>query len=162
VGGFLTAASLGLGLVSSFLGGSAKKEQGIYNQYIANFNARVLENDAVRARQAGNQRENDVRRAGAELKSRQKATFGAKGVEVTSGSAAAIQRDTTNLTNIDAMRIRTSVDSQVQSLKNKAKITRSEGAASARAGRSAFTSSLLSGGAQFASGLYTNRSAFGF
>ena len=151
---WLTAASLGLSLASTVMGGVAKRNQGIHNQYIANFNARTLENDAVRARTAGNQRENDVRRAGAELRSRQKATFGARGVEVSSGSAAAIQQDTTNLTNIDAMRVRQSVDSKVQALNNKAKIVRSEGGAAARSGRAAFTSSLLSGGAQFASGVY--------
>jgi len=157
----LLAASLGLGLASSIMNAKAKNDQGIHNQYIANFNARVLENDAKRARTAGNQRENDLRRAGAELRSTQKATFGAKGVDVKSGSAAAIQRDTSNLTNIDAMRIRTSVDSQVQSLNNKAKIVRSEGRASRRAGRAGAISSLLSGGTKFASGIYTNRSAFG-
>ena len=158
---WLMAASLGLSLASTIAGGGAKRAQGIHNQYIANFNARTLENDAERARLAGNQRENDVRRAGAELKSRQKSSFGARGVEVSSGSAAAIQQDTTNLTNIDAMRVRQSVDSKVQSLKNKAKIVRSEGNAAAGAGRAAFRSSLLSGGAQFASSIYSNSSSLG-
>jgi len=157
----LLAASLGIGLASSIMNADAKNQQGIHNQYIANFNARVLQNDAKRARIAGNQRENDLRRAGAELKSRQRASFGASGVDVNSGSAAAIQQDTSNLTNIDALRIRQSVDSNVQSLNNKAKIVQSEGRAAFRAGRAGMYSSLLSGGARFASGVYTNRSAFG-
>jgi len=147
-------AMAGLSLAGTLAQGGAAKAAGERDQHIAEYNARMGEIDAVRIRKAGVQRENDLRQSVARLASRQRAAFGASGVVVNSGSAAAVQRDTFTMGEVDAMRIRQSVEDQATAVEEGAMLTRMDGRARARAGSNAFRTSVLTGGAQFAKSAY--------
>lgn len=154
IGTFLAIGSGLLQLGSSIFAGSAQKKQGQSDQYIANYNASNMENDATKLRKVGVEKEDDHRRNVAEMASRQRASFGAGGVVVDTGSAGAIQRDTHTLGEIDARRIRQTYQDEAAAIDDQASITRMTGKAAARAGNSAFLTSILTGGSQFAASTY--------
>lgn len=134
-------------------------DQGQQAKAVGNFNARQQENQAIKLRNQGTEKENDHRRAVAEMVSKQRAQFGASGVDVGSGSALDVVDDTQTLGDIDAMRIRSSVDDNVKSLNDQARLTRSEGKAAARAGKLKAVGSLFSTAGSVAGKWYTPKSA---
>jgi len=142
-----TAAILSaVGTVSQ---GYAAMQQGKYEQGVANYNARLAENEAQRERNIGTEEENKQRRAAAEMLSQQRAQIGASGVDISSGSAMNLQQDTITLAEVDARRIRTNYDYAYQAKQNEAKLQRAQGKAAAQAGRNAFMGSLLTAGGTF-------------
>lgn len=158
---FLIGSSI-LKFGSSLFAGTAKKQQGDRDQHIANYNARNMENDAIKIRKVGVEKENDLRRGVEEMASRQRASFGASGVIVDTGSAEAIQRDTYTLGEIDARRVRETFIDEADALDDRAMLNRMQGKASAREGRSALLTSVLTGGAQFAQSAYTTGKSEGW
>lgn len=94
----------------------------------AEYNARVSENEAVKARNLATEQENDHRLKVARLAAAQRAQLGAAGVDLGSGSALQLQEDTQSLGEADALRIRQSGTSRVEALQTQAGLTRAEGA----------------------------------
>ena len=115
-----TVATVASGTLTAY----GQYEQGRQAAAAANVNARQFENQAQRTRNAATEKENDHRRMVAEMVSRQRAQFGAAGVDLGSGSPLDITLDTQELGNIDALRIRKTADDEVQSLKDQAKFTK--------------------------------------
>lgn len=136
----------GLQIVSTVSEGYAAKQKGKYENKVAQYNARVQENEATRARNIGVEEENIQREKTAQLLSKQRAEIGAAGVSLTSGSALDIQEQTELLGEVDALRIKSNFQIQAESLESQARLTRATGVAAKRAGDQAFTGSLLAAG----------------
>lgn len=137
---------------------AAMKDQAAYERHMGEYNAANQENEATKIRNKGVEEENRRRRVTAELLSRQRAGFGARGVDVNSGSALLIQTDTQDLGEADALQIRANYDDEFDSMTEGAMLTRTGAARSAwqlkneaksvkRAGRSALIGSVLSASA---------------
>lgn len=117
--------------------GKAAKAQGEYN-------ARVSENNAQRARNKGTDQENNFRLKTQQLRKQQEAQFGANGVQLGSGSAADILADTDNFGEVDALNIRSNTDSEVEGYLTDANNSRIQGNNAQRAGNVGAFSSVLS------------------
>ena len=125
--------------------GYQQVQQGRFQQGVADYNARVAENEAEETRNAGVEEENKQRQKTAQLLSKQRAQLGASGVDLTSGSALQIQQDTQTLGEVDALRIRSNFENQATSLETGADLTRTEGANARSAGFGRAAGTLLSG-----------------
>jgi hypothetical protein len=136
-----TAASAGFMAVSQV-------RQGRYKRGVADYNARVAENQAQETRTAGTEAENVQRRKTAELLSRQKAQLGASGVELGSGSALQLQEDTIALGEADALRIRSNFEAKAGALETGADLTRGQGALAESAGTTQAFGTILGGAAK--------------
>tara|TARA_R110000803_G_scaffold4054_6_gene13888 strand:- start:2601 stop:3185 length:585 start_codon:yes stop_codon:yes gene_type:complete len=102
----MMAASAAMSLYQGVQQNKQAKAQANYQRQVGEVNAAESKNQATRISNEGVRTENAQRRATAELASKQKASLGAKGIQVDSGSAQAIQSDTIELGNLDAMQIR--------------------------------------------------------
>ena len=120
-------------------------EQGNYQKGVAEYNARLAENEAEETRRAGVEAENEQRRKTAELISRQRAQLGAANVDLGSGSALQLQEDAATLGEADALRIRSNVGEQFDALQSSATLTRSQGEFAQSAGQMSAVGSLLGG-----------------
>jgi hypothetical protein len=87
------------------------------NKDIAKHNAEVSEVQAQDALKRGEQEAMDVRRRGAELKSSQRATMAAKGLDLTFGTAGQIQDETDFFTETDAATVRTNARKEAWNLR---------------------------------------------
>lgn len=141
----LMVASLALTAVSTGYTMQQQREQGKYQKGVADYNARVSENEAQETINAGTERENIHRRKTAELLSKQRAQLGAANVDLSSGSALQLQQDTVTLGEADALRIRSNFDKRSDALNTRATLTRSDGEFAESAGKSAAVGTLLSG-----------------
>lgn len=153
--------SVGIGarVVSQVMQGYAAKQQGEFQNDVAKYNARQLENEATRTRVKGTEEEIRLRNKTAQLTSLQRAQLGAAGVDVGSGSALALQEDTALLGEADALRIRSNFAQAATSLEDQASITRAEGSAAKQAGRLAFAGSILGAAGTVAGKWYTPSSS---
>lgn len=140
-----TTIMAAVSIASAAFAAKSQIDQGNYQKGVSRYNARVAENQAQEVRRAGTEAENIQRRKTTLLLAKQRAQLGAAGVELGSGSALQLQEDTRTLGEIDALRIRSNVDSQVNSLQTGAELTLSQGDTAASVGRTAATGSLLSG-----------------
>jgi len=109
-----------------------QRAQGKYQKGVADYNARVSENEAQKTREAGVEAENVHRRKAAALLSEQRAQLGAANVELGSGSPLQLQEDTVALGEADALRIRSNYEAKAESLEISAALTSSKGAAAER------------------------------
>lgn len=123
----------------------AQRQEGRYKRGVAEYNARVAENEAQETRAAGVEAENIQRRKTALLLSKQRAQLGAAGVELGTGSALQLQEDTVTLGEADALRIRSNFEAKVGSLETGAALTRSQGAFAESIGKARAAGTLLSG-----------------
>lgn len=127
--------------------GYAAKQQGKFEQGVQNYNARQLENEAIRTRNVGTEQELEQREKTAQLIGAQRAQIGAAGLSLASGSPAALLEDSAYQGEVDALRIRSNFQQQAQSLDDQSSLARAQGAAARQAGNNAFTGSLLQAGA---------------
>lgn len=137
-----------IAVVSTVAQGYAAKKQGKYQKGVADYNARVQENEATEVRTKGVEEENIMREKTAKLISKQKAQLGAANVELGTGSALDIQEETELLGEVDALRIKSNFERKATSLETQAELTRAEGEAAEKSGKQAFLGSLLSGAGQ--------------
>lgn len=149
-------------VVGTVAQGYAAKQQGEYENDVAKYNARQMENEATRTRNKGVEEENKLRERTAQLSSKQRTQLAAAGVNLDVGSAFDIQEDTRILGEADALRVRSNFQDQAQSIDDQASITRSQGKAAKKAGRNSFYTSLLSASGQVAGKWYTPKSQGGF
>lgn len=134
-------------LVSSMFTAQQQRAQGEFQQGVAEYNARVAENEAQQIRNKGVEEENIQRRKTAELLSKQRAQLAARNVDLTTGSALQLQEETEELGEVDALRIRSNTDDQVQAALSQADLTRTEGQFAKEASRGRAVGTLLSGAA---------------
>jgi len=136
-------------VASTAIQAQAQTKQGQYRKGVADYNARVDENEAQNVRRVGGENENIKRQKTAELLSKQRAQLGASGVDLSSGSALQLQQDTVALGEADALRIRKNFESRAQSLETGAGLTRSQGDFAKSAGQNAAIGTILGGAGSF-------------
>ena len=130
-------------------------QQGKDTKAAAKFNAREAENSATQLRNQGTEKENALRGKNARLLSKQRAQFAAGNVNIDSGSALQIQEDTKLYGEIDALRLRSNVSNEADSMDRGAQLTLSEGAAAGRAANIRAAGTALSGAGKVADKWYT-------
>lgn len=140
-----TTIAAAVTVVSAAYTAKQQYDQGKYQKGVADYNARVAENQAERTRSAGVEAENIQRRKTAELISKQRAQLGAANIDIGSGSALQLQEDAATLGEVDALRIRRNYEDQGAALDTSAKLTENQGEFAAKAGRNAAFGTLLSG-----------------
>lgn len=160
--------------VSIFMGGMAlyqgyqqnreAKAQAKYQEQVAEANRAEAKNEAIRLANKGVREENDLRRASAEMLSRQRAQFGANGVQVDSGSALQVQEDTVNLGEYDALTHRENMRDQVSAMERQANsnysLQMAEASQTRAAGKNALTAGIIGAGtAAVNSKWFTSKSA---
>lgn len=123
----VAAASLVVTVFSTAYTVQAQRKKGRYDKGVADYNARVSENEAQKTREVGVEAENLHRRKAAALLSEQRAQLGAAGVELGSGSPLQLQEDTVALGEADALRIRSNYEAKAGSLETSAGLIRSKG-----------------------------------
>lgn len=131
-------------VVSGAFTAQQQRAQSKFQKSVANYNARVAENEAEETRAAGVERENIQRRRTAELISKQRAQLGAVNVDIDSGSALQLQEDAEILGEADALRIRSNFESRAESLDTSAAFTETQGEFAESAGRNTAVGTLLS------------------
>lgn len=107
--------------------GKLQRMQGEHQQNIDNYNARLAENEAQDIRNKGIEQENIQRLRTAEVLSKQRAQLASRNVDLNTGSALQLQNETVELGEVDALRIRSNTDNQVQSALSQADLLRSNG-----------------------------------
>jgi len=107
---------------------ASSQAQGQHQQGVAEYNARVAENEATQIRNEGVEQENIQRRKTAELQSKQRAQLASRNIDLTTGSALQLQEETAELGEVDALRIRSNTDDRVEANLSQADLTRREGA----------------------------------
>jgi len=115
---------------------ASSRAQGEHQQGVAEYNARVAENEATQIRNEGVEQENIQRRKTAELQSKQRAQLAARNIDLTTGSALQLQEETAELGEVDALRIRSNTDNRVEATLSQADLTRREGAFAASSANS--------------------------
>lgn len=139
-----TTIMAAVAVVSGAFTAQQQRAQGKFQKGVADYNARVAENEAEETRAAGVERENIQRRRTAELISKQRAQLGAANVDIGSGSALQLQEDAEILGEADALRIRSNFERRAGSLDTSAELTESQGEFAESAGKNAAIGTLLS------------------
>lgn len=139
-----TTIMAAVAVVSGAFTAQQQRAQGKFQKGVADYNARVAENEAEETRAAGVERENIQRRRTAELISKQRAQLGAANVDIGSGSALQLQEDAEILGEADALRIRSNFERRAGSLDTSAALTETQGEFAESAGRNAAVGTLLS------------------
>lgn len=138
IGIITTIGSTALSAYSAYSTGQSQKAAAAYN-------SRVAENEAQSSRNMANEAENAQRLKTSRLLSKQRAQFGAANIDLSSGSALQLQEDTITLGEADALRIRTSGDSQFDASMNQSTLETTKGNAAESQSFLNIGSSLLSG-----------------
>jgi hypothetical protein len=148
--GSLAAAQTANSMVSD-----AKAAKGA--RKTANFQAGILEQQANDAIGIGDEAAGHAEAVTRGITGAQRASFGAQGVDLSSGSAADVIGNDQRLGQIEAQTIRNNAAREALGLKTQATLVRMGGANAAQGYKNAATGSLLSG----ASALYDTYTKFG-
>lgn len=154
----------GAAAAGAVAGGVQAKKEGDFKNDVAKFNARQLENEAVKTKNKGAEEELKVRQRTAQLLATQRAELGASNVDLGSGSALLLQEDTQTLGEVDALRTRSNFQDKASALEDKASLTLAEGRAAKSSGIRKLNRSLVTAvGSFFAGGVadkwFTSESA---
>lgn len=133
-----------LAVASTVTQGIGAMKQGRYQNNIAQYNARNQENQAIQLKNQANEAENKQREQTQQLIGKQRAAAAANGVNVDSGSALQLQKDSALFGEVDALKIRSNYQNEVNALNTQSELTSLEGEASLASGKNAFGTSLLS------------------
>ncbi len=125
---------------------AALKAQGIYQQQIAESNARSLETMAGDSLERGKQASSLVRQKAKSLKGSQRAGYAGQGVDVNSGTALAVQDETFTMGELDALTVKNNAWREAWGYKVEAQQTRAGGRFGSIANRNAASNTLLTGG----------------
>lgn len=154
-----TTIALAASTMATVVQGVSAYQQGKAQNAAAKYNARQMENEAIRTRNKGVEAENIHREKVAQLAAQQTAQSAASGVDVMTGSAYDLRQDTAMLGEIDAQRIRDNYLTEAQAKDDQAALTRWEGKQAQKSGTLALGMSVLSAGAGVASKWFTPASA---
>lgn len=139
------AWQVGIALVGAGLQIQAQRQKGRFDKGVADYNARVAENEAQATLNTGTEAENIKRQETAELLAKQRAQLGAANVDLNSGSAFQLQEDTVSLGEADALRIRSNFGDRASALDASAGLTSRQGDYANQAGQNAAFGTLLGG-----------------
>lgn len=140
-----TTIMAGAMIVGTAFTAMQQREQGKHQKGVAEYNSRVKENEAQDIRREGVEKENIQRRKTAELVSKQRAQLGAANIDLSAGSALQLQEETQELGEVDALRIRSNVESRAQATEQSAGLIQSQGEFAESASQGQAFGTLLSG-----------------
>lgn len=120
----------------------------------AGFQADVLEQQANDATLIGQESANRMQAAGRELKGAQRASLGAQGLDLTTGSAAEIVSNDEKLTELDVLQEQNNAAREALGFRKQAQLVRMGGEQAAKSYNNRATSTVLSGAANLY-GLYS-------
>ena len=115
--------------VTSAYSAYSSLQQGKREKEVAEYNARLAENEATRARNKGVIEERKHREKVQQLISTQRAISGASGVDINSGAPLKLQEDAEILGEADALQIRSNFGDIASASDQEAALTRYEGEA---------------------------------
>ncbi len=124
---------------------NAQQQAGQAQKKLANRNADLLDNSAADAIDRGNQDALQVTQRARRLRGAQRASFAGQGVDVNTGTAAALQEETTSMGEVDAAQVRKNAFREAWGIKTQAGNQRLGGDFSAAAGRNQAIGSVLGG-----------------
>jgi hypothetical protein len=142
VGAVAAVMSTAVSVVSSVQSGKRANK-------IAEYNARVSENEATETKATATERENIHREKTQRLLSKQRAQLGSAGIELGSGSALQLQEDTLALGEADALRIRRQGGLSAKALNTAADLSRIKGENALTQGTVSAFGSIFSGTSKF-------------
>lgn len=148
-----TTIALAAMAVAGGISAKASYDQGVHAKKVDEYNARVDENSAKEVRNKARIAENEERQKAAELVSRQRAVFAARGVNVDTGTALKVQEDTDLIGKVNAMRVRQNAEQQAQALETQAYLTKKEGKNAKRQGTMKAISTLIGTAGSVAGGM---------
>lgn len=138
------AVSVAISAVSLGMSAYSSQQQADYQSKIADRNAQIAENQAQEALARGEQDVIEIQRRGAALRSAQRASLGAKGIDLGYGTAADLQDQTDFFTQADVATARTNARKNALGYQAQAGGFAAEGANARYQGNLATTSSMLS------------------
>lgn len=144
--GFGALVSGGAQVYGQIKQGEAAQEQGNYEKQIADYNAKVAEEQARDAIALGEQDVNQVSSTVERTVGSQRVSFAAQGINADMGSAADMQRDTRAAGSQDVLTIRNNAARQAWGYRVQAKDYTMRGQMAQRAGDNAAHSSIATAG----------------
>lgn len=149
------AIALAATVGSSVMAAGAAYQQGQVAKKTAENNAKSAEYAAQDAIQRGEEEAIQVQRKGAALKSAQRVSMAAKGLDLTYGTAADLQDQTDFFTQSDVATTRTNAQRDAWSMRSRGQAMLQQGKADAMNGMYQAAGSLLGGAGQVAGKWYT-------
>lgn len=144
------AASAATNAVSSvgqaYSQAKAIKAQGKYQEQIALGNSRLSEFFAADSLKRGDTEAEFVKKRGNQIVGAQRASFAAQGIEVDSGTAMAVQEETTKMAELDALTVKNNAWREAWGFKVEASNASFSGRFAALGARNEGRSTLLTGG----------------
>lgn len=140
------AAVAGLGIIGSVGEASAIRAQGRYQETMFSINAKFAQEKARDAIDRGRVEETSYRKRVRKLIGAQRASMAAQGIDIDSGSAAEIVRETATLGSEDALMIRNNAYREAMGYKSQANSLRQQGRMAGLAARQRSSNTLLGGG----------------
>ncbi len=141
-----TALSAGASIYGASSQASAIKQQGRYQQQIAETNARAQEELAKDAIERGATESSLVRRRARQMTGTQRAGFAGQGVEVNSGTALRVQDDTFTMGETDALTVKNNAWREAWGYKTQAKSLRDQARLGALTAKLQAHNTMLTGG----------------
>jgi hypothetical protein len=141
-------AASGLMVGGTIYSALAQDAAGVYNQAMAEYDAKQLDDLAVDAINRG---EGDAQRVGLEGKrvlGEQRAAIAGQGIDVGVGTATDIQTQTLEMTARDMRQVRLNAMEEARGIRTQAASTRANGRMGARTATGQAAGTLLTGGAQ--------------
>lgn len=149
----LGALIMGLGTgLNAYAQGSAASAQGAYQQQQHEANARLADLNAADSIRRGETVASDYSKKASQVLGAQKTAYAGQGVDVNSGSAAAVQSETMDVAERDVETIKSNAWREAWGFKTQAATSRAQGAFARQAGDFTMGTSLLTGGLQAAGG----------
>jgi len=120
--------------ISGAISAKSKYETGKFKDKQANYNAAILENQAVEVKNKARIVENEERQKSLQLRSKQRAIAASRGAQVDFGTALSNVKDTEMLSRVTSMRIREEGDLTANALISQAAMQRASGKRARRQG----------------------------
>lgn len=160
----LQGAGVAMSAIGSFYSAQAQKEELSFQARMSEINARLAESQSQNALLAGQREEQKSRLEVANFKSRQRASMGANGIDLSQGSAQNILNSTDLMGEIDANQISANAIAsawgyKVNAVSLQGQADRSRTASSAVSPYGSAATTLLGGAGQVASTWYTMNKA---
>lgn len=149
----IAIAQAGISLSGAYLQSQAQKEQGKYEQQVAESNARMAEENAKDAVLRGRTEAGQVLRRGRSIKGAQRAALAGQGVDVGTGTPADLQTETDSMGTLDAMTVQNNAWREAWGYKAEASNERIKGRFARFASKTEARNTLLTGGLQAANSL---------
>ena len=146
----LSGAQAAIGLYQSYQQSKAIKQQGRYEEMIAESNARMSELQAEESLSVGSKESSKVLRKGRELQGTQRAAYAGQGVDVFAGTPGDIQAETGTLSEFDAMRVSNKAWREAWGYKTQASEYRFKGKFARMSAENQARNTLITGGLGFA------------